>query len=80
MPLGTEVHLGPGHIVLDVDPAPPRKRYNSLFSAHVYYGHGRTSQLLLSSLWPPYKIGQTIIFLCFNVFDGGIFNNHLTET
>ena len=26
MPLGTEVGLGPGDIVLDGDPAPPRKR------------------------------------------------------
>jgi len=25
MPLGTEVDLGPDHIVLDGDPAPPRK-------------------------------------------------------
>ena len=25
MPLGVEVGLGPGHIVLDGDPAPPRK-------------------------------------------------------
>jgi len=25
MPLGTEVGLGTGHIVLDGDPAPPRK-------------------------------------------------------
>jgi len=25
MPLGTEVDLGPGHIVLDGDPAPPAK-------------------------------------------------------
>ena len=25
MPLGTEVGLGPGHIVLDGDPAPPKK-------------------------------------------------------
>ena len=25
MPPGTEVCLGPGHIVLDVDPAPPHK-------------------------------------------------------
>jgi len=42
----------PGHIVLDGDPAPPpRKEHNSpfLFSAHVYCGHGRQSQLLLSS-------------------------------
>jgi len=25
MPFGTEVGLGPGHVVLDGDPAPPRK-------------------------------------------------------
>ena len=25
MPFGAEVGLGPGHIVLDGDPAPPRK-------------------------------------------------------
>jgi len=52
-PLGTEVDLapGPGHFLLDGFPAirergtaaPPR-----LFSAHVYCGHGRPSQLLLS--------------------------------
>jgi len=48
-PLGTEVDLGPGHIVLDGEPAPPRKGHSSpLFSAHVYCGHGRPSQLLLS--------------------------------
>jgi len=49
-PLGTEVDLGTGHIVLDVvlavrergTAAPP------LF-AHVCCGHGRPSQLLLSS-------------------------------
>jgi len=51
-PLGTEVDLGPGHIVLDGDPAALRKGHSSpdaLFSAHVYCGHGRPSQLLLSS-------------------------------
>ena len=26
MPLGREVGLGPGHIVLDVDPAPPPQK------------------------------------------------------
>jgi len=38
MPLGTEVGLGPGHTVLDGDPAPPQKGvYNRPhFSAHVY--------------------------------------------
>jgi len=54
-PLGTEVDLGRGHIVLDGDPALPPKGHSSLplFSADVYCGHGRPSQLLLSSclLW-----------------------------
>jgi len=42
-PLGTEVDLGPGHIVLDGVPA-VRERGTAappLFSAHVYCGHGR---------------------------------------
>ena len=40
-----------GHIVLDGDPAPPAKGVQQppLFLAHVYCGHGRPSQLLLSS-------------------------------
>ena len=41
MPLGTEVGLDPVDIVLDRDPAAVK--------AHVYCGHGRPSQLLLSS-------------------------------
>ena len=100
MPLGTEVDLSPGHVVLDGDPALPRERGTSappplfgpcllwpngwmnedatwyrsrprprphcvrwrpssypqkghssprLFLAHVYCGHGHSSQLLLSS-------------------------------
>ena len=49
-PLGTEVDLGSGHIVLDGDP--PRKGHSSpLISAYVYCGHGRPSQLLLSSCY-----------------------------
>ena len=50
MPLGTEVDLGPGHIVLDGVPA-LRERATAapIFSAHVYCGNGRPSQLLLSS-------------------------------
>jgi len=42
--LGTEVDLGPGHIVLDGVPA-PRKMGTAapLFSAHVYCDHGRLS-------------------------------------
>ena len=42
MPLAMEVGLGPGHIVLDGDPAPPRpKRGGGVaphFSVHVYCG------------------------------------------
>jgi len=40
MKLGTEVGLGPGHIVLDGDPAPPPPKGHSApqFSAHVYCG------------------------------------------
>jgi len=30
MPLGMEVGIGPGHVVLDGDPAPPRKGYSPL--------------------------------------------------
>jgi len=46
MPLVTEVDLGPRHIVSAL-----RERGTAapLFSAHVYCGHGRPSQLLLSS-------------------------------
>jgi len=38
MPLGTEVGLGPGDIVLDGDPASPSESGTAapLFSAHVY--------------------------------------------
>jgi len=38
MKLGVQVGLGPGHIVLDGDPAPPKKGYSPHFSAHVYCG------------------------------------------
>jgi len=49
-PFGTEVDLDPGHIVLDGVPA-LRERGTAapIFSADVYCGHGRPSQLLLSS-------------------------------
>jgi len=50
-PLGREIELSPGHIVLDGTQPSPRERGTvaPLFSAHVYCGHGRQSQLLLSS-------------------------------
>jgi len=37
MKLGTQVGLGPGHIVLDRDPAPPKGTHPSI-SAHVRCG------------------------------------------
>jgi len=49
-PLGTEVDIRPGHIMLDGDPSPPAKgAQQPLFSAHVCCGHGCPSQLLPSS-------------------------------
>jgi len=38
MPLSTEVGLGPGHIVLDGDAAPPPKGHSAQFSANVCCG------------------------------------------
>jgi len=49
MPLRTEVNFGPGDVVLDGIAAPPKRGTAPQFSAHVYCGHGRRSQLLLSS-------------------------------
>jgi len=53
MPLCTGVDLGPGHIVLDGDPASLASGKGALqprlFSAHVYCSHGRPFQLLPSS-------------------------------
>jgi len=46
-PLGTEVDLVPGHIVLEGVPAiRERGTEAALFSAHVYCGHGRPSLLI----------------------------------
>jgi len=48
--LGTEVDLDTGHIVLDVVPAVgERGTADPPLFAHVYCGHGRPSQLFLSS-------------------------------
>jgi len=49
-PLGTDVDLGTGHMVLERDSAPARERGTAApLSAHVYCGHHRPPQLLLSS-------------------------------
>ena len=51
MPLGTEVVLGPGYIVLDGDPAPPKEVGTAAptFVPCQLWPNGRPSQLLMSS-------------------------------
>jgi len=50
MPLGTEVGLGPGVIVLDGDPAPQRGTAPApIFGPCLLWPNGRPSQLLLST-------------------------------
>jgi len=50
MPLGTEVDLGPGHIVLDGAQLPRKGHSNPpLFGTCLLWPNGRPSQLLLSS-------------------------------
>jgi len=50
MPLGTKVGLGPGQIVLDGDPAPPKKGAQPpIFDPCLLWPNGRPSQLLLST-------------------------------
>ena len=49
-PVGTEVDLSPGHIVLDGVPALRKTdTVATIFSARVYCGHSRPSQLLVNS-------------------------------
>jgi len=53
MPLGTEVGLGQGHIVLDGDPVTSQKGGHSKpqFSAHVYCG--QMTIFIHRNKWPP---------------------------
>jgi len=54
MPLGTEVGIGPGHTVLDGDPAPPRKKHSSpspIFGPCLLGPNSRPSQLVRSSCY-----------------------------
>jgi len=55
-PLGTEVDLGPSHIVLDGDPAPPAKgaQLPSLFGP--------------CALWPESPISATAELLCYVIW------------
>jgi len=65
MPLGAEVYLSPGHIVLDGDPAlPPAKGAHQplFFGPCLICGYGRPSQLLLSSC--KYHIPVRVYLYC----------------
>jgi len=67
MPLGTEVGLGPGDIVLHGDPAPsPRKGAHQppTFRPTLLW-HGRPSQQLLSSCENKYAFCDLYIFSCY---------------
>jgi len=46
MPLGVEVGLGPGHIVLDGDPALPLQRYTAppIFGPYLLWPNGWMEQ------------------------------------
>jgi len=61
MPIGTEVDLGPGHIVLDGAQLllPERGTASALFSAHVYCGqtvaHLSTAELLFKNAFEYYE-------------------------
>ena len=62
MPLGTEIGLVPGHVVLDGDPDPRRTEMGTappLFHPCLLWPNGRPSQLLLSSC-------RYVILLLFN--------------
>jgi len=56
MPLGMEVYLGPGDIVLDGDPVPPKRGMPPIFVPCLLWPNGSPSQLLQSSCtlawWP----------------------------
>jgi len=79
-PLGTEVDLGTSHIVLDVLPAVREGGTAApLFSAHIYCGHGRSSQLLLSSFYSfvycvilVFLLLHTCVFYCICCFCVGL--------
>jgi len=49
MKLGLEVGLGPGHIVLDGDPSPPKGAEPPNFGPYLLWPNGHPSQLLLST-------------------------------
>jgi len=49
MSLGTDLGLGPGDIVLDGDPGPPKGHNPPIFGPCLVWPNGRPSQLMLST-------------------------------
>ena len=62
MPLGVEVGLRPGHIVLDGDIAPPKGHNSPQFSTHVYCG--QTAGWIKMPLGTEVGLGPRHIVLC----------------
>ena len=74
MTLGTKVGLGRGHIVLDEDPATLKRGTTPNFqSVSIVAKRSPISATAEHLLWPPYKIGQAIIFLPFGFFPSFFF-------
>jgi len=68
MPLGTEVSLNRGDIVLDGDPAPPWKGVQqppSLFGPCLLWPNGRPSQQLHEVLLITQLAQLPIVFTCY---------------
>jgi len=53
MPLGMEIGLGPGHIVLEGLSSPQRKGHSPRFSAHIYCGQTAGNIVLDGDTAPP---------------------------
>jgi len=76
MSLGTEVGLGPAHVVLDGDPAPPKGHRPSIFGPYLLWPNGRMDRdatwyggrpqpgaiVLDGDPAPPPKLGQHLHF------------------
>ena len=63
MPLGMEIGIGPGHIVLDGDPAPPHgKGHGSspLFGACLLWPNGRPPRKMPSSCFTSQRHGRPL--------------------
>jgi len=64
MPLGMEVGLSPGNIVVDGDPAPlPKKGRSPQFSAHVYCG--QTAAWIKMPIGVEIGLTVVVVVVCF---------------